>query len=300
VALPLLIGLAMTGCASSEKPTADGTSLRDSLSVSRGDDVVTMLTGNDHGLELRKWLIEDDPALIAEAMETYARAEVLPEELSQRWRRNGLRLVRVSVDDLLPLLEAIGGTGLDVQGWHGQILDWSAIHSLSLGTESMPLAVDGHVRRFAGGEIALLARSWAVQMEDGPYLQLELLPVHRRRSSTTDLRRLLENAAPEQEPFTSMAADLELEEGFAYLLMYESPDVVWRLGDDPAPEATANQGSGPGVGPEVFVPVTVGQLLLWTDVGQASRGILVFLPRIPRALYAPEQLAADAGLREAP
>jgi hypothetical protein len=298
-AAALLAALGVSGCRSDAPAVPEDQPAR-TLAQSMADepsDAVRRLTGNDNGLELHKWLVEDQPDLIASAMARYGRGDVLGPEADRRFRRNGLRFVRVALDDLSALLEALGGASVNVKGWHGQILQWRAIHELSLERHPQTLAVDGRFRRVEGGRLALLARAWTVLMEDGPHLQLELVPEYRRETRrSTDLRQLLErpDGTGASEPITTMAVDVALEAGFAYLLTYEAPQADWSESGAPAPLEDAGGPAGQGVGPEAVAPRTLGQRLLWSDAGRTGRGVLVFVPRIPRELYPPELVVSGS------
>jgi hypothetical protein len=97
---------------------------------------------------------------------------------------------------------------------------------------------------------------------------------------------------------------VELEAGYAYVLTGESPQTEWLVEDegdstsdaalDSALTAVAPSALGPPVdllGPGAMAPQTLGELMLLGQDRPPSRGMLVFVPRVPRELYPPDHPA---------
>jgi hypothetical protein len=295
----ILVGCAAAllaaGCAGPPSSTE-----RRPLGVDAADPGARSLVSADSGLELRKWLVADDPALFASSIGAYAEGEEIDPTRHAALRRNGFRLVRVPLADVEALLDRLHGATMNVNAWHGQILDWRALHELPLGRRPITVAVDGHVRSFQGGRFALSARAWTVQLEDGPRLQLELVPEYRPESRPGDFRQLLGQSAPQRRRFESMAIEAELEEGYAYLLTSAPPREAWGSDEtesaDAPSAAPAPAASSRAVGPGAFTPPTLGRMMLSTESGTGQRAVLLFVPRIPAAMHAPQPtISADAG-----
>jgi hypothetical protein len=191
---------------------------------------------------------------------------------------------------------------MDVSSWHGQVLKWRDLHSLTLGEGGRTMAVDGRVRNYRGGELQLMARGWVVPMEHGPRLQLELVPVHVRGESK--YHRLLGQSRIDAEPLASLTAHLLLEPGYAYILTCECQLASWAVDDDGGDAQTsetvaktshASAGSTGTHGPLAQPPTTLGQMMLASHGGRPSRGMLVFTPRIAPELFPPDEPVALAG-----
>jgi hypothetical protein len=318
------------GCAQekeSDPSLADPTSLRQSMArdSATAQPTLSQLTSTDSGLELRKWVIADDPVRIESALAKHRDGEAVDPSTAERLQHNGLRLVRVPVDQVSDLLVDIGGATFDVNGWYGQVHHWHEFHARPIDSAERVVFIDGHVRRFRPGAMRMMGRSWTVAMEDGPYLQLELLPQYAR-PQTGDLRRLLGEEITPEATFPSASIDARLESGYAYVLTCESPDVIWpdppaaapagsdapdgapALGETgadaflPPPPAPASderptappnsvrRASGPDDGPAVTPPDTLGEMLLMGRRTPATRGVLIFIPRIAGSEFPPEPL----------
>ena len=240
------------------------------------------LLQSDYGLQVRRWVVPDDPTRIAAALVAHREGDVVDSARDEALRQNGLRLIRMRADQVDTLLAGLGAASLDVKAWYGQVLEWRTLQHYATGPSGAGIAVDGRVRRFAPGEVRLLVRSWTVQTEEGLYQNLELRPEFRRpvapaRRSWPAARRSY------AEVFTSIDLELQLEPGLAYALTGESVDVEWPSFDaDGDPPATTDASPPPPrVGPAVSTPVTVGELLFCGRGRPRSRGVLVFVPQLP-------------------
>ncbi len=246
------------------------------------------LPGTDNGLELRQWLIADESQRIASTLAARQSGQVLDDAAKARLRRNGFWFVQVPLDELDALLDDLGGATLNARVWHGQVLERRELLHRRVPVGGQVVAIDGRVRRYEGGAFRLMLRSWVVQMEDGPYLHVEIVPHYRRADGE---RRLpLIGGRPQRygERLVSMRIDELLRAGSAYVLVGASPGMSWP-GDPPR----APVGPPSGRGPEGQPPPALGELLLSGGRGQHTRGILVFVPVIAPELF-PEPVAIDA------
>jgi hypothetical protein len=248
------------------------------------------LRGGDNGLELIQWVVEVDEAVLASTMAAHRDGPAVSPAIDEWLRRNGFRLVRVRVDDLDEMAAALGDLSFNQRIWHGQVLDWTPLVERSVDAGGEAIAVGGRVGRFEDGRFSLQVRAWTMQDVAGPVVYLELLPqfVSRREGG---LRRLLQ---PDVMPGLALfdgVVDIQLEDGWAYVLTCAAPGDPWL---DLSPDTGADAESppppaaprGPGVGPDIELPPTVGQALL-TARDQDARGLIVLVPRIPAAAYPP-------------
>jgi hypothetical protein len=268
------------------------------------------LTNTENGLALRRWTVIDQPGRIITALAKHADGQAADEPTLARLQRNGFRLVRLPLDELEQTLAEMGGATVDANEWHGQAPQWRAIGARSVESSGRAVAIDGRVRRFDRGDFRLIMRSWTVQMETGPAVHLEMVPQHVRPQAN-NLRRLLgEQQQESAEGFGGAAIDLQLEDGFAYALLGESPGTDWKA---EAAEAGRNKGmvipksvsggarvagKGPddATGPEATMPLTLGELLLAggdSAVGAGAmrtRSVIVLVPKIAAELFPADQI----------
>jgi hypothetical protein len=282
----MLLALGLAGCGSSEPgPTATADTM-DGGRQQAAEAVLRRLVNTDNGLEVRKWMIADESASFGPALESFRAGEPLSPDRVAALRRDGLRFVRVRADQLDALAEELGLGPVEVGAWHGQILTWRELQEQHVGPQGIAIAAGGRVRRLGPGRLRLMARSWTVQMEEGPYLNLELLPEYARPHGPR-LRRLLGAQALQGDVFPSARLEALLEPGYAYVLVSETPRARWQTDDaDPKPAAT-DIGPHAAVGPGATAPETIGEFLLASRSEPPMRNILVFVPRIPAELWQP-------------
>ncbi len=284
-----LVGLAFASVFGCAAPLVDSSANDDELSPGQK---IERLLGSDNGLETRQWIVLDRTDHIATAIRTYAIDDAVDRETSAALRRNGLRLVRVPLEQFDELAAAIGPPTLDANTWHGQVFEWRELLRHSTGSSSIAIAADGRVGRYESGSFRLLMRAWTVLMEDGPILHLQLLPQfdeHRSHAYTG----LIAAAPPRGRVFESFALTLDLHVGSGYLLTYESPETIWWPSEAAGP-VDAEQ-STPDTydrrGPSAIGPATFGELLFVTPSRQATRRVLVFIPKIPERMFPLDALA---------
>ncbi len=309
--LTVLVVAVFTGCASSQAPSVPGV-INETGLRSRSTEGLTRLINTTSGLEVRRWVIQDDPNRIGAALMKYWDPKAVGPARTSALRRNGLRFVRVQADQIDALLAELGLASLDVTAWHGQIYDWRKLQQYSIGSGGVEVALDGRVVRYGPGWFRLMVRAWTVQMEDGLYLNLELLPQFQPPHAPR-LRKLLGDRTASGEVFASIALEVQLEAGFAYVLTGESPQVQWRENADrselpqenPSPDSVGStqrpaDGSSKADERSLAAAATIGELLFVRQAQPPTRNMLVFVPRIstpmfPRGQVAARSLSADDG-----
>lgn len=311
-ALMLWTPMLGSGCATRSGSTPDARSgaLGDRGSLALAEDPWKRLARTDNGLEVRQWMVADDPARLASALMAHRSGEALEAPLRERLRRNGFRLVRLPVGRLDELLADLGGTMIHATAWHGQVLRWREMIHRAVPPTGRAIAIDGRTQRYEGGSFRLMVRAWTMQMEDGPFLHLEAIPQYRPPAPDGLGRRLGGPQPPPGEWLDSLALELRLEEGFAYVLTGESPHVPWPKRDDEEPGGAGREppdhdpndpppvrggrrlrGPSERFGPEGVPPTTVGELLFGGEGGRTGRGILVLVPKVAPHLFPPDRAA---------
>ncbi|MCH8153102.1 MAG: hypothetical protein IH830_12120 [Planctomycetes bacterium] len=313
--LKVLAAAVFTGCASPQAPSVPGVINETGLRP-RSTEGLTRLINTTSGLEVRRWVIQDDPNRIGAALMKYWDPKAVGPAHTSVLRRNGLRFVRVQADQVDALLAELGLASLDVTAWHGQIYDWRKLQQYWIGSGGIEVALDGRVVRYGPGWFRLMVRTWTVQMEDGLYLNLELLPQFQPPYAPR-FRKLLGDRTMSGEVFASIALEVQLEAGFAYVLTGESPQVQWRKNGDrselsqenPPPDLVGStqrsaDGSSKADQRSLAAAATIGELLFVRQTQPPTRNMLVFVPRIstplfPRGQVAAHSLSAEDGLPSA-
>lgn len=298
-----VLACVVVGCASAPTPSATNDGVALAARKNR-------LANTDNGLEVLRWTVLDHPNRLQTTLLKYANGEAVPAPTAERLQRNGFRMLRMPADQVEALLAELGGATIESNEWQGQVHQWRALLDRPVETAGRAIAVDGHVRRYDRGEFRLLVRSWIVPMEDGVRMQFEMLPQHHR-SQTNNLRKLLGEQQTQVDGFAACALDLQLEPGYAYVLVGEPPQAKWIA---PGAEAAPDQPAAipprfartPRVGPsdlfanEEATPLTIGELLLPRAAKPASRGILVFVPKVSPDLLLSHQRGVPAVAARSP
>ena len=318
IAVAIVMGAPVCGCAGGgRKADVQPGSLPESMLQSSSNSVVRRLTSADHGLQVRKWVIATDSDRLAAVMMSHQDGAAAGAEVLASLQRNGLRLVRVPVDDVDAVLSELGGASMNIDSWFGQAVTWSEAHGRAVQEPGRAIAVDGRVQWFETGEVRLMIRSWTLFMEDGPRMQLELLPqYHKPRAQ--DFSRILGRQTPPDAMFSSIALDVRMEVGHAYLLLWEQPQVQWLAsepdeGEPGAEPASSGAASSPqrrstigpaaeaslddALGPDAALPQSLGEMLLGGVGHPPTRGVIAFIPRIPAEVFPPsdDRPPASAG-----
>ncbi len=291
-----IVAILMTACASDARDGTDQT-LQSSSSRSLSKGILSRFTNVDNGLEVQRWIVQSASQRIAEELSNLSTSSSIDPELLERLRRNGFRLVAIEVDQLDILKQGIAPFALDRSEWHGQIRSWRKLHHLEIEPEGQNVVINGRVSRFKTGELQLLIRSWIVQMEDGPFMQLEMVPFLDTGSSQR-AQLIPGNKLLIGKRIDELAVNLPLHPGLAYVLTYESPQVSWP-GDEVRESTGVRDQSSPkrrmlgphaaveSNGPSTSFAATLGELLLKINTQPPSYDMLVFIPRIAPDLHPP-------------
>lgn len=252
------------------------------------------LIAADNGLEVRKWVVQDDAPRIADALRHFG-AAVDDESLDAELLRNGFVLVRVHPEDVEPLLEEIGSALSDLRSWHGQATKWRELVRRG-ARDPVATLVDGRVRVFSDGAVSLMARGWTLPMEDETVMQLEMRaefdPVSR------GYRDLVRSEPPRGEPLGPGTIELEASSDEVWILTCVTPRDDEEVDESDSAEQGVSGASGVSAdravddigprtddsifGPDTQLPQTLGQMLFSSDV-PATRTLLVFVPKLPKA-----------------
>jgi hypothetical protein len=309
----ILVAVALSGCAGSP-PTATDAPETASLALAPATTTLTAagvyaFPSTENGLEVLHWRFADDERAFASSVPRLGDVDFLTPDERARLERNGFRLMRVRGDRVSELPSMLGGALYEREGWHGQAFDWREIADHPIGGDTGAIAMEGRVRRFDEGTLLLLMRAWTVQLEDGPALHLELLPV-LDQSRSNRLGQILGRRAFSGERFEQVGVELLLDAGYAYVLTCAAPDAAWEVPvadvdvDARTGRATPTRESRrPRFGPDAIAPPTMGETLLRLEVAPAQREVLVLVPRIAPHLFPPQSAqppAAQAVAEETP
>ena len=87
-----------------------------------------IVDGNQEGLELRVWAVEDQDALIAELIETYkGRPTPMLDSERTSWRGSGLWAISVPIDELTLARGRMRLIGVEQQDWLGLMPAWREV-----------------------------------------------------------------------------------------------------------------------------------------------------------------------------
>ncbi len=285
VCLLILLG----ACASSEPSRVRGTG-----------------TGPHAGLMSEIWVVRDPDERIARALAPFDDGWESAGAVG-RWRRSGLRLVRVPLEQLRALRSSLTTGGQVSVRPLGEVPAWTEFF------EGQDLS-EGGVRLDSGfvpldpGRPRLLVRAWSEPRIDGGevvgQIRVEMVPQHHLGSR--DSRQI--QFVPIQETpvvdeglvFERLLLSLPVRTGEAYLVVGEAPEVDWhRLIEEPAePEAETPAGKSDSttsdgeVSGDVRFPrspgsmrPTLGEALLnaasYTVGSRDERAVIVLIPPAP-------------------
>ncbi|MCC6678011.1 MAG: hypothetical protein IT436_12780 [Phycisphaerales bacterium] len=323
LAVPLLAaGLAVVGCAGRARTDAEPARSARTLEP----EIAASERGIANGLELVWWVVDDEDGVLGRTLA--GRSEDLPgldPGAAERWRAAGLRIVAVPLSQMAGLTGDLPLIGRVQREWMGQLPRWTVAVRGSMA-ESMTIAmVDGPLT-LGAGRLRMLVRCWLNPAPaDGQVraaLRIELMPQHEERADETlayqSALGINDRKGIEAEGlvFTRLMAGLEAQEGYAYLIVPESPEVEWkserpeggdretlplapRASDLPVPfdeppdeEPRADEGRARpelpvkprSIGPSAFKLRTLGEAML-TDApsgGQArAKVVMALIPRVP-------------------
>lgn len=291
----LVVLLAAASVAGCEAPPEGDAAAPGTLFSEQQRDLSSLFNAGENGLEVRQWVLEATPEAVASVLMRFRDGEAMDQPTREALERNGLRVVRVPLEELESMLGELGVPSRHIRTWFGQVTTWRDVLTSPVDETSRALVVSGRVRRFADGNYSLMLRSWTLMMEDGPRMELEMIPRHDRPEVSNTVP-LLGAKRTAETWLHAVRAEMLLESGYAYVMVYESPSVVWREPGEGESVRVApgsdGGGRGPGVGPDdvgpyhatglsAIAPPTVGEVLLGRESGKPRRHLLAFVPKIP-------------------
>lgn len=287
------------------------------------------VVGKQSGVEIQWWVVEDPESLVGAALAKYAEiggtgaAHPAPAETEQRdevahalssidardfdeqtralWWANGLRVLRVPIDDLGAVKSRLDAGTVGHTQWLGLLPTWTQVVSGPDFNGRRAIQLDsGEGGRLVldGGRMRLLARCWTAPSGDGtPTIRVELVPQHVEPNATK--RRDL--AALESRPwsiedeglvFTRLRAGWSADGRVAYLIVPESPATDWAKVSERAERSTAarereqNIAEATRVGPFAGSIPSVGEAMLTSALSDpegkiGKRIVIVIVPRLP-------------------
>ncbi len=291
-----LCSLCSLWCIFAVQPGCAPPAARESAAPSGQAEALRQLLQADNGLQVRAWTVSDNSDRIGAALSRHGDGRAVGPQEEATLRRNGFRLVRVPADSLEAVLDEIGVGPVEVRAWHGQVNDWRQIRQRVMRADPTVIAAGDSVRSFEPGVLRLMARCWTIQMEDGPYMNLQLMPVYERPRLEA-YHRMLGDRRLHGETFTGLSIELLLAEGYAYVLTGESPAAVWRHEEG---AGAPDRREGREIGPSASTPPTLGETLFTESAEPPLRSLLVFVPQIPPRLYHPQEVASQGSFSDRP
>lgn len=317
--LPLLAGL-VAGCAGRNASSS-------TLEPPPQPVLAASERGIANGLELVWWVVDDQDGVLGRTLA--GRSEEPPgldPGTAPRWRAAGLRIIAIPLPDMAGLTADLPLIGRVQREWMGQLPRWTVAVRGS-AADSMTIAMPDGPLTLGPGRLRLLARCWLNPTTEAgqirPSLRIELLPQHEEHGAEAftyemalglDQRKGIE---AEGLVFTRLLAGLEAKEGYAYLIVPESPEVEWKAErpegergeplplaprasdlpipfEEPVDETPPRPDDGRGkpelpvkprpLGPSTFKLRTLGEAML-TDApsgGQArAKVVMALIPRVP-------------------
>lgn len=247
------------------------------------------MAGLGIGLELRRWHMHVDTRSSAARLSQWAANTVLGEEQHEQFRRNGLRLFRVPMDELDALEDALRPIGHRQRGWHGQILGWEPVVTRMLEPGRRAVAIDGRVRRFDQREFHLMLRSWIMPMEDGRRMLLAFVPMHDEPDEGVYRRLLGREHERAGRSISSLHVELLVKPDEAIVLAREEPGVEWGpaaterwSSETSTVNSRRNDDDDEPFGPGAIAPLTLGELLLSSPFDETGGELLIFIPHVPK------------------
>lgn len=242
-----------------------------------------IVEGNQEGLELRVWAVEDQDDLIADLIEQY-RGRPTPMLDSERtaWRASGLWPIAVPIDELTLARGRMRLIGVEQQDWLGMMPTWREVVPGRRVEEGSMLARPGGVSREPAGRLRMLARCWPVPASNGPALQVEmaiqLQRLHQRPSASGLSIDATRPITEQGEIFGELTSEFLMEPGEALVLVPIEPgfDPKSVLEAMPTPDAGPPMPAVPTVGEAMLTSVELGGV---TPVRR--RAIIVLIARLP-------------------
>ncbi len=267
------------------------------------------LPDTQSGLEVQSWAVTDRDSALASALAAYENEPTpMPASVRANWRRNGLRMVRIPIDEMGSVLSSLPIEGQVNKVWLGQSPAWTVAARGTPWSGSRSLLIDGETIRLGTGQLRLLVRAWISPTESTPKLHtdLALQYLDSPRDSFTRSpfdQAALRRAETEGLIFRTLTAPMELAGRYAYCIVSEDPNTDWGSmtePDDPVSEpqsptlpelapdpfgAIPEPIDDPSLGPEPpGIPLLADALLSRVELlptRRQARSIVILTPIIP-------------------
>lgn len=248
-----------------------------------------------------QWFVVDDAdALLFDALLPYAHQSV-PVDADTRadWAANGVRIVRVPLDDLPGIIAALPTRAAPRREWLGWATDWREAFRGGRITDAIPIVLNRARARLEPGVLRLIARAWTAPDESGAVVRVELAAQLQRDAEPAlapldapweapTLDRL--SALAQGEVLPRLTLEAALTPGHAYLLVPVPPDAPWITDDQgPAPSLAGLRPAlepepldAPQVGPQAPPPASIGEAMLTAYPNADLKAIVALTPRTPR------------------
>lgn len=246
-----------------------------------------VVDGEQQGLELRIWAIEDQDRLVAELIDTYqGRPTPMLDSDRFAWRSSGLMPIMVPIDELNLARGRMKLIGTEQQDWFGVLANWrETVPGRRVAEGSLISLPDGQMRTPAG-RLRMLTRCWVEPSSGGPAMHIELavqLQENQRRTTAADLA-IHGATLPEDQGiiFPELTTQFEMRKDEALVIVPVSP------GFDPDAILVEDDGAAEDreEGPPVSAVPTVGEAMLSSvEIGGVApvrrRAIIVLIARLP-------------------
>ncbi|TVQ30807.1 MAG: hypothetical protein EA376_11850 [Phycisphaeraceae bacterium] len=281
-AVVCLLGVCLTGCSPTTRTSHTPASATDLSTFGEGAGPV--VSGGENGLEVRWWTFLETDGEIGAALAQYdAQDAGLPEEVRQSWRRHGLRLIRMSLDEYLDVQRALPSSGRIDRYWLGQTHAWTELVKGPTSAGEQAFAVNGSLLFMKPGRLRLITRAWTAPTTAGPRIRTDLVVQHvenrRPDPSVAFMPPTGRDVDEEGMTLRGLTARLDLEPGWAYVLVPERPDAEWGEDDEEVDDDVSLMVQGPRVRP----PLTPGEAMMRRTLPESERAtmkaIVVLLPR---------------------
>lgn len=212
--------------------------IADSTPLLAHDDILTpVVRGGTNGLEVLWFVCRDANDSLASALAPYVHQPVdLSPDANESLTRNGLRLVRIPLDDFSSVRSSLRPVGPTERTWLGWSLHWSEAFRARSLARNATVTIDGDPITLDAVGSRFLARAWGSPTIDGERVRVEFATQLLASAPTPARYEPLADAQPvgiseyelrRGELVHQLAFEAQLEPGFAYLVVPAAPDEDW-------------------------------------------------------------------------
>lgn len=239
-AMSLCASVLLSACAKSSSSPRDSSG----KPSAQTDDLSASERGVANGLELVWWVVDDQDGVLGRALASSSlNVPDADPGAADRWQAAGLRLIAMPLRDMPSITGNLPVIGRVQREWMGQLPRWTvAVRGSMSDAMTISLAqaagIPDEPLTLGTGRLRMLVRCWLnpATTDSGfaASLRVELVPQHEEKP---DEARAFQSALGlarkpgiegEGIVFTSLLMGLQAREDTAYLIVPESPDVVWK------------------------------------------------------------------------